>query len=311
MAGDNTQLNVGIGGDLIRTKNVGGIKTEIVQLDLGGETAENLIIAGQKTMANSVPVVPASDYVPVLQQDLILNANNYYPNRTWDFILGRNTLVNNTRVDLWEGPTPVYVFPTTPQQMRVVSTSASDTALGTGMQVVDIHYLDANYNVQSELVTLNGVTPVLTVATNILRINGFHATRVGTTGASVGNISLQNTTGTVTYGFILAGFNRAHQAIFTVPAGKTGYIQHWQYSSGTATGSHFTEFYIRSTSHIGVLYTGTFLSVDTAGTLNNGASSTYPTPIRIPATADVKVSALSDSAASNAICNTAVMGWFE
>ncbi len=60
---DNTQINVGIGGDIIRTKSIAGIKTEIVQLDLGGETAEQLITAGQKTMANSVPVVMASDYV--------------------------------------------------------------------------------------------------------------------------------------------------------------------------------------------------------------------------------------------------------
>lgn len=249
--------------------------------------------------------------VPYLDPYLLTSAKNVYPDKTWDFVLGRNTAVNNVRLDIWEGPTATYVFPAVAQQMRVLSSSANDTSAGTGMQKVIIHYLDANYAVQSEIVTLNGVTPVNTVATNILRINGLHAYTVGSGGTSAGNISLQNTAGTVTYGYIVAGFNRAHQAIYTIPAGCTGYVQHWQASSGSASGAHFTEFYLRATCHEGILTPGVFLSLDTCGTLNNGMVMSFPTPIRIPATADVKVMALSDAANANAICNTGVMGWYE
>jgi len=68
---DNTILNQGQAGDVIRDidRQATGIKTQVVQLDLGGSAsnAEKLITAGQNTMANSVPVVLSSDQsgVPV------------------------------------------------------------------------------------------------------------------------------------------------------------------------------------------------------------------------------------------------------
>lgn len=62
---DNTILNVGAGGDTVRDlARLGGtVKTQVVQLDLGGASAngEVLITAGRQTMAASVPVVLASD----------------------------------------------------------------------------------------------------------------------------------------------------------------------------------------------------------------------------------------------------------
>jgi hypothetical protein len=64
---DNTTLNPGALGDTVRTlqRVSGGAKTEAVALDLGGPepNLEKFITAGQQTMANSVPVVPASDWV--------------------------------------------------------------------------------------------------------------------------------------------------------------------------------------------------------------------------------------------------------
>jgi hypothetical protein len=76
---DNTVLNPGAQGDTIRTlqRTSGGAKTEAVALDLGGPepNAEKFIAAGQQTMANSVPVAPASDWVdPNLAMLVQLNA---------------------------------------------------------------------------------------------------------------------------------------------------------------------------------------------------------------------------------------------
>ena len=65
MASDNTILNNGTGGDTIRdlARQSGTIKTQVIALDLGGAAAnaENLITAGQQTMANSMPVALASN----------------------------------------------------------------------------------------------------------------------------------------------------------------------------------------------------------------------------------------------------------
>jgi hypothetical protein len=245
-----------------------------------------------------------------LDQTLIGNLNNYYPNKGRGFVFGKNLVVNNVYEDLWEGPTGTYVFPTVPIQMQLVSTSASDSAAGVGIQRVLVHYLDTNYDIQNEQVTLNGVTPVLTVATNILRINSLHAIKVGTTGNAVGNISLQNVGGGVTYGFISSGINTAMQAIYTVPNGVTGYISHWQASSGSS-GNHFCQIELRATTHDGTIWPGVFLIQDGTGTQNSGVEITFPIPIPIPSKADVKLSVISDASNANVTALGAIMGWFE
>ncbi len=137
---------------------------------------------------------------PILQQDLINNANSGQTGRSFGYVFGRNSLVQNVLCDLWDGPTCAYVFPTVAQQMAISSSSANDTLAGTGIQKIIIHYLDNLYQEQTEILSLNGITPVNTVATNILRINAMHSYQEGTGGSAAGNISLKNTAGTVTYG---------------------------------------------------------------------------------------------------------------
>ena len=248
--------------------------------------------------------------VPALQQDVIDNLAYGYSNRSIGFMFGKRTAtVQNTRVDIWEGPTANYVFPPTGLQLAIVSTSANDAAGNTGIQSVILEYLDSNYVERTEIVALNGLTPVNTVATNIFRINGFHAIAVGSALFAQGNISATN--GGVTYGFIGAAENTSRTATFTIPAGKTGYVSHWQASSGAATGTHFTQITLRATAHLGVSYGTTFLAVDEVGSQNNGLAITFPTPIRMPEKTDVKVTAVSDAASANVTVMVAAMGWLE
>lgn len=246
--------------------------------------------------------------VPFFQQDLIGNARNYYPDRSRGFTFGKKKLLNDVLSDLWGGPTALYVFPTAPVQMAMVSTSANDTANGTGVRAVRIHYLDHNYQPQTTDVTLNGLTPVLTTPTDILRVNGLHAIAVGSNVIAVGNISLTNN-GT-TYGFITAGDNTARQAIFTVPDGVWGYIDHWQASSGSS-GNHFCQTILAATTHDGVIFPGVFLLQDEQGTQNNGTVIQFPIPIPIPPKTDVRIAAIGDGNASNITALGAIMGWFE
>lgn len=246
-----------------------------------------------------------------LQQDMISNAQTDQPFRRMGFVTGRRSNMDNTRCDLWEGPTCQYVFPAAAQRMQFVSTSASDAAAGTGVRTVHVHYLDANYNPGEETVTMNGLTPALTVATNIFRINRVISYTVGSNNAAVGTVSLQNTAGTVTYSLILPNFTASRQVIYTVPAGKTGYVSHWQASSGAATGSHFTTVSARSTAFNEFSHPGIFASFDEVGSLNSAAIMTLPIPVRIPEKTDVKMSAVSDAANAGVTVLGTVMGWFE
>lgn len=256
----------------------------------------------------TITIYPA---LPLLEENLIGNSHNYYPTKTRFSVFGMSTGITNTPVDLWEGPTPNYVFPPAGGiQMSVVSTNANDTLAGTGAQKVHIHYLDNLYVEHEEILSMNGVTPVNTVATNIFRINGFHSIQVGTGGTTAGNISLTSIGGATTYGILIAGFNTSKLGIYTVPAGKTGYISHWQAAAGSATGSHFTQIHMQATTHLGALWSGVFIIQDMMSCLNGGNVASFDIPIPIPATADIKLKATGDAASSGTATGT-ILGWIE
>jgi hypothetical protein len=59
---NNTTLNAGAGGDTYRSIDHSGVKTAVVGIDIGIGGSENLMSAGQQTMANSMPVVLASNH---------------------------------------------------------------------------------------------------------------------------------------------------------------------------------------------------------------------------------------------------------
>jgi len=235
-----------------------------------------------------------------------------YPEKTrFNRPCQRTATVQNVRVDLWDGPTGEYVFPASAIQMEVVSGNAADAAAGAGARTVHIHYLDANYMEQVETVTLNGITPVNTVATNIRRINGFHVVTAGANGVATGPLSVRAVGGAVTYAFIPAARNRSRHPVFTVPAGKTGYISQWQGSSNSAAGTHMANIDIRATAFDGVLIPGIFLYQDGVALQNGAAEVHLDIPLKFPATCDIKMCAVSDSAIANATAVGNFIGWYE
>lgn len=86
--------------------------------------------------------------------------------------------------DLWSDG-GILVPQTTAQTLRIVSSSADDTAGGTGARLIQVRGLDANFDQQSELVILDGLTPVTTVNT-YLRHN---RTTVFETGRESGTVT--------------------------------------------------------------------------------------------------------------------------
>jgi len=112
-----------------------------------------------------------------------------------------------------------YTFPSVASTMTLSSSSAGDTT-----QSVLISGLDSNYAEISEVLTLNGQTPV-TSTKSFFRVNDM----LVVTDSPVGNLYFG--TGTVTagvpanvYGFIFSGDNSMMCATYTVPAGHTLYI---------------------------------------------------------------------------------------
>lgn len=273
----------------------------------------NAIVCGKNSNGVVENTESTSNSLHVINHfDLGLVGNTQYgpTNRTRGFTFGRRSIVNNTLVTLWNGPTDVYVFPTVGQQMKIVSTSTSDAPAGIGARTITLNYLDSNYVAHTEVITLNGTTAVNTVATDIFRINELHVQTKGTNLTAVGAISLTNLAGSVTYAFMEASTNSARQSVFTVPAGVTGYITHWQCSSGSS-GNHFGQIRLVANCYNGVRIPDVLLVQDEQGTQNGGSIITFPTPIPIPEKTDVALFAISDASNANVIAMGAIMGYFE
>jgi hypothetical protein len=77
---------------------------------------------------------------------------------------------------------------TTAQTLSIASSSANDTAAGTGAQSIIIYGVNQNYENIIEVVTLNGTTPVIT--NNLyFGVNRMSIYLAGSNGANIGNIN--------------------------------------------------------------------------------------------------------------------------
>jgi len=145
---------------------------------------------------------------------------------------------------VWENmATTEYVFPTSAITMNLVSATAGDTA------TITIVGLDANYNVLTENLVLNGTTNVPTV-NQYFRINSMFVS-VGSATNPAGVITLSNLAATVVYAQINTGvFNgvtsslgTTQMAVYTVPAGYTFYgWRYGAYSSFNGNSANYTTY---------------------------------------------------------------------
>lgn len=151
--------------------------------------ADGNILVGQKVRAASVPVTMASDQpaIPVTFSE----ANAVTGVSSSIITLGGSTA--NTLVTMRATP---YTEPAAAAQRSVASSSALDTAAGTGARSVLIRYYDGTgAGPFDETVVLNGTTPVNTVATDIRFIEAMFCPTVGSTGNNQGTITLYGSTG--------------------------------------------------------------------------------------------------------------------
>lgn len=157
-------------------------------------------------------------------------------------IYGYQPSVAQTFIPVWENAT-AYTYPVAATQMHLSGT-AGDTA------TILITGLDANYAVISELLVLNGATPVTTVK-SYLRINQMQVA-VGSATNPAGAVYLKDLTDTITYAQISAGIGRTQMGLYTVPAGYTFYLQRVNiYTS--LNGNNYATYQNKTISSAGVV----------------------------------------------------------
>jgi hypothetical protein len=131
----------------------------------------------------------------------------------------------------------------TGEQVSIVSTSASDTLAGTNIQKVKLRYYNTSWVLNDEIISLNGTTPVLSIATDILRIESFEAFQVGTgpIGAA-GTITAKNLSGTNLFAQIDPTNNTFTRALHFVSPGKKSYMVDITLNCITSGGIAFLAF---------------------------------------------------------------------
>lgn len=111
--------------------------------------------------------------------------------------------------------------------LEAVSTSAQDSATGTGCATIRIDGLDANLNIVSVVVTLNGLTPVA-IPQQMRRVQAVIGLTKGSgaayTTTNLGDVDVRDAGGGTVRARMPAGNGFSSQAIGTVPAGYSGQI---------------------------------------------------------------------------------------
>lgn len=209
-------------------------------------------------------------------------------------------------------PDGVYNVPvSTGVQMSIVSTDVADdgSPVGTGIRTMDIHYLDADLIPRVEAITLNGTTPVLTVATNIRFIQCMHILTAGTAKSAVGTISATNSA--VIYSQIEVGSRRCASSARMVPAGKRLFIAGAVGGSVSGTAAAGAQIKLSTTYFDGHDLTSQliFIPFGNIGMQDNSIPYTFPIPAGpFPAGTIVTMEVTVDKAA---VITGDWFGWLE
>lgn len=203
---------------------------------------------------------------PISPRDFYFETSNGTMSGQYD---GLNTSAYQTansigaEADVWVSAGNL-VWPVAASTLEVLSSSANDTAAGTGARTVIITGLDINYNVISETIILNGLAAVVTV-NSYFRLNRAYVATSGTiNGNNIGTLTIQISGGGNIQGQIAPGFGRLAKSHFTVPNGKKFLFRSVTMCSESTKPTSF-KVYIRDstalvapfgTKQVGLIYPG-------------------------------------------------------
>lgn len=205
---NNTQLNRGESGDIINTLDEGGVKTQIV-------VPAYLNAAGLVTKASIASPLPILDSAPEISLDRITGFAAFRE-------FGSNSSIgtSETYVAIVGGSAPY--MPSTPVTVEAISSSANDASAGTGARQITVTGLDSDWNLASEVITMNGTGATTATATSFYRVHSANVSAVGTyRGSNAGDITLRASGGGTSFVIISAGIGEGQGSHYCVPAGKT------------------------------------------------------------------------------------------
>ena len=182
---------------------------------------DNIRIKAEITTEGSY--IPASNIVNNFGLHIARNKITGYE---WVQKFGANNAVGTSVEDVWfAGGT--YPWPQTAETVRIkAGGDVNDTAAGTGAQSVIITGLDETFTQVQETLVTAGASASAPSVTTFIRILSAKVVSVGTyTGSNVGDIQIETTSTLAVIANLGAVVGRTQLSQYTIPAGKTGYIQ--------------------------------------------------------------------------------------
>ena len=182
-------------------------------------------------------------------------------------IFGRNPDIDSGSgfEDIWNGGGEYTgLNSVVAETISIVSSNAADNIAGIGARTMRLDGLDANYLEISEEITLTGTTPVLTVQ-SFIRCSFSVVLTAGSNGGPVGDVTASQSTTVANVFFTMPiDSNRTMVAAYTVPAGKTAYIDN-TFATLAKKGAASSEVKGRVRQLGGVFQTAEWFAVNSTG----------------------------------------------
>ena len=183
--------------------------------------------------------------------------------------------IPNTFQTIWDGTTD-YGY-----SAAAIVSAVSDTPATDDGGTVEVQGLDQNYNAVTETLTIGGAASTA----QFVRVFRARMVTANTGLTNVDEIRIQN--GGTDEAIIKAGAGQTLMALYTIPAGKTGYLLKVNGSVDTNNNALF-RLYSRP-------FGGAFNVRGQFGVFASGFNYDYPVPLKLEEKTDIEIKALSQN----------------
>lgn len=209
---------------------------------------------------------------------------------------GRNPNVGNVPETIWmHGGIYQYLGVGSDSTVYAYSASSDDGAGNDGAQTITVQGLDNNFNLIEETITVNGAASTA----SFLRVYRAFVATAGVLTTNDGNILIS--TAAAGAGTVLAdigvigggqttGLGQTQLALYTIPAGKTGYLTTWNVGVAPMNNAVTVTLLARELDGGAPFRTRDIMDIVGGYTTQN-----YSIPLRFPAKTDIEVRGTGDT----------------
>jgi hypothetical protein len=207
---------------------------------------------------------------------------------------GRNPDIDLTvKETVWEGG-GLYTFDTNVVTLEILSSDTNDVSTGAGARTMTVIGLGDNYTNKTETVSLDG-TSAVALSGNWMRVHRCSIATAGVNGTNFGTITIRLSSGGATRLVVTPQNGQTLMAVYTIPAGYSGYMQSY-YASANAQTAAYIDIQLLTRSSTGVINLKHQQAIISSYTMH-----TFSSPFKITEKADVWIDATS-SANNTDVC---------